>query len=535
MTSSTVVLPTIVQTLPVHITLTATSTKGFDGYFTLADLVQGASSVVKQPIATATFDLDATGLLPSNLDLSNVDLSQYDLSSLTSVFGGSDQGQMVDALTALLQQYGAEPPRQVSSKVSTSTRRKSGTNQNIRVQNDRNSDFEDDFFIDHEEPPKFNVIKGFTLSDRAPASSGPTSGGGGGSAATATRYSKYHKKPDPANNGLAAQKTESDRESERYSASTSRRTFSNTSGGKLLGRKSPSSRFQPAQETQYFEEGANDRLNNGKRNNRNIESGNISSRRKGELDDRIETSNDNNNDKNIANRISSLKRFTSRGRPNNSQEKIIPVQPDKTLQTTVLTMFVSGTAPGDFKKTLRTVTLKSFQTTPRSKRHALLATKIPETASSTHVLSNFEEHVNNEKVRTVFPDEVLQSTYYKTEKKVRPEEVVRLLKSLDKNSVKSMLKSLSKWVKYYTNELMDDENIENETSVQSKKQSAPILASSLSMATETAFVPTTQISEHTGRNDHSSCVFSKSFTSIVPCLAQITVTETLYHTVLLVP
>ena len=520
MTTSSVMVPTIVQTLPVHITLTVTSTKGIDGYFTLADIVHGPSSVVNQPIATATLDLDAAGVFPSNLDMSNIDLSQYDLSSLSPAFGSTDQAQMVSALTALLQQYGNEPPKQVSSRISSGTRFKTG-NRNGRQQQQqsfgRNTAYEDDIFVDHEEPPKFNVIKGFTLSDRAPPSprSSRRPGGGGGSAATATRYSKYHKKPDPENNGISLKNNESERESERYSASTSRRTFSKTNGRQLSearnNRRSPSSRFEPAEETQYYEETPSNRFNNnGRRNNRNIEF--RSNRRKGGLSDNLTPSSagaqkNKKDTKSMPKRISTLKRFTSRGRPNTSLEKVVAVQPNKTLQTTVLTMFVSGTSPGDFKKIYKTVTLRSLQTNLRSKRNAILSTKLPD-ASPTN--SN------------TIPD-------VETRPKLKPEDVIQLLKKLDKNAVKSMLKSLAKWVQYYKNEFLEAEEggqnriIDKSRGGKEVEEAPPLLASSLSLVVETAPSATTALPSGQAVTNGAASY----------CLPPVTVTETVYHTVVL--
>ena len=524
-TSSTVGAPTIVQTLPVHITLTATSTKGFDGRFTLADVVPGASSVLEQPIATATVDLDASGLLPSGIDISNMDLSNYDLSSLAGAFGVSDNDQMVSALSALIQQYGIEPPKQVSTRVSTSSRRKSQGERRSKISDHLR--FEDDLFVNQDEPPKFNVIKGFTLSDRPAPSDNPRrnspprsnrggsiGGGGGGSAATATRYSKYHKKPNPENNGIStATSTRNDRESERYSASTSRRTVSQATGRSVSGgskkRKSPSNRFVAPKETQYFDSAAkNQHQNNGKRNDRHIETS--TSRRRSSLTQDLKSENKENKIKNQSNpekQIVTLKRFTSRGRLHTSVEKVVADdKPEEKGQTTVLTMFVSGTAPGDFSKVYRTITLRGFQANSRSKRHAPSELLLESQTLHTPTVKNHAA------TQLAIPEQF---------EKMKPEDVVKLLKTLDKSVVKSMLKSLNKWVNYYTHELVD------ESKEVSNKYNSPMLQASFSSASESA----TAFSRATTILPSPSSSISSADPRSVFCSPPKTVTETVYHTV----
>ncbi|KAF2356940.1 hypothetical protein FHG87_012304 [Trinorchestia longiramus] len=491
MTSSSVEAPTIVQTLPVHITLTATSTRGFDGYFTLADLVPGASSVVQQPIATSTVDLDATGVLPSNLDLSNIDLSQYDLSSLTSVFGGSDQKQMVNALSALLEQYGNEPPKQVSRKITSSVRQRNNRRGGKQgAQNNRN--FNDDLFVDPDEPPKFNVIKGFTLSDRAPANSGPPRGTGGGSAATATRYSKYHKKPDPENNGVGSQAAGVDRESERYSASEA-------SGRKVT----PTQGRRPKNRTQN-ERTAFDRFRAGReRISRGVESQkNFTHDEDAEIDSRQNKVKANN--RKAANRIGTLKRFTSRGRPNSSLEKAAAVEVDPNAQTTVLTMFVSGTEPGDFRKTYRTITLRSLQPTTRVRREVSFV--------STNIPSPVFQSPSNIAAGSVSAEKNILAS------KLDPEEVVKLLKTLDKKAVDAMMRSLQKWVHYYSSQLVERDN-KPETN---NNISGPVLSSSLSSNPEalhsgTAALPAAlpTLASVASVNKTPSCPIASTVTHIV--------------------
>ncbi|XP_018022312.1 uncharacterized protein LOC108678409 [Hyalella azteca] len=501
MTSSTVDSPTILQTLPVHITLTATSTRGLDGHFTLADLVPGASSVVQQPIATSTVDLDASGVLPSNLDLNNIDLSQYDLSSLTSVFGGSDQKQMVNALAALLEQYGNEPPKQISAKITSSVRQRNGSGTGRKQDSKRIPDFNHDLFVDPDEPPKFNVIKGFTLSDRAPANSGPPRGSGGGSAATATRYSKYHKKPDPENNGVASQSGNADRESERYSASES-------TGRKVDPR--PQRRPNTEKESTAFDRFRSTSV----RNSRGIESQNNFGSEVGDSDVKLGSQKTNNEEeiRKAANRIGTLKRFTSRGRPNTSLEKVVAAQPDKNLQTTVLTMFVSGTAPGDFKKTERTITLRSFQPSSRVKRDVSQTT----TALPEHNPQNVGNHVD---VSSPLAEG------YKSAEKLAPEEIVKFLKTLDKDAVEDMMRSLKKWVHYYSSQLIQSESSNNDRNSKIPLNEAPLLSSSLTLDPE---------AWHSGTAALSAARSTLS-TEAPSCPSPVTVTKIVYHTVTLTP
>ena len=249
-TDSSVYTPTILQTLPVHISVTMTSTRGFDGSYTLADVATGASTVIPQPIATTTLDLDSAGILPSNLDMQNLNLNQYDLSGLTNAFTGTNN--VVSALTALLQQSDNEPPNQVSKQVNKQQ-------QPFRHQQHQRHLQDDDLG----QSPKFNVIKGFTLKDNpapAPRKNQPPPRRAG-TASLATRFSKYHKRTKPESNDLKPSKS-FNRESERFSATTNQRTFSKNNRRKApnrrTGRRAPGTgiRFRGARALQSSEDGA---------------------------------------------------------------------------------------------------------------------------------------------------------------------------------------------------------------------------------------------------------------------------------------
>ncbi|XP_037798780.1 serine-rich adhesin for platelets-like [Penaeus monodon] len=471
-TESSVFTPSIVQTLPVHITVTATSTRGLNGRFTLANLTPGPTSVVHQPISTATLDLDSTGL-----DLANLDLSQLDISSLVGSGAGSDQdgNQMLSVLSSLLQQYddaGAPAPSGLGPSTSSDRRQQSGGFRSNRFSSSASSSFQDDY-VDYEEPvddtPKFNVLRGFTLSDRVASSS---SGGGTGRAATDTRYSKFQRKDRVTNNGIATTESSArDRESEPFQASTRRQSFSRASGnrrtttGGQRRSRAPSTRFVPATESQYFEEVKFRPF--GARRDRETTS---SRRRSGRLDDPEQQAT----------------RSTPASKPTPSN-----------VRTTVLTMYLSGSAPGEFHTSLRTVTLRSLPST-RNRRDVQhqSTTKILPTATETPAAAEYTKTLELPKAAD-------------------PKEIVQVLKSLDSSQVKQMLKSLQKWVDFYSHEVLDE----------SHNNIVPELTSSLSLessgveneaTTELSLTPTAVTGSPSATNNL--------------CHAPPTVTQTVYRT-----
>lgn len=475
-TESSVFTPSIVQTLPVHITVTATSTRGLNGRFTLANLTPGPTSVVHQPISTATLDLDSTGL-----DLANLDLSQLDISSLVGSGAGSDQdgNQMLSVLSSLLQQYddaGAPAPSGLGPSTSNDRRQQSGGFRSNRfsssASSSASSSFQDDY-VDYEEPvddtPKFNVLRGFTLSDRVASSS---SGGGTGRAATDTRYSKFQRKDRVTNNGIATTESSArDRESEPFQASTRRQSFSRASGnrrtttGGQRRSRAPSTRFVPATESQYFEEVKFRPF--GARRDRETTS---SRRRSGRLDDPEQQAT----------------RSTPASKPTPSN-----------VRTTVLTMYLSGSAPGEFHTSLRTVTLRSLPST-RNRRDVQhqSTTKILPTATETPAAAGYTKALELPKAAD-------------------PKEIVQVLKSLDSSQVKQMLKSLQKWVDFYSHEVLDE----------SHNNIVPELTSSLSLessgvenevTTELSLTPTAVTGSPSATNNL--------------CHAPPTVTQTVYRT-----
>ncbi|XP_066941735.1 mucin-22-like [Macrobrachium rosenbergii] len=505
-TDTSVHSPSIVQTLPVHITMTATSTRGLNGQYTLHELTPGPTSVIHQPVSTTTFDFDAAGL-----DIGSLDLSQIDLASLTS--GGlaglglpGDENQMLSVLSSLLQNYddagaadgGFDPfpgTRFGSNGRSADGRRKNPFSS-------RRTRFEDTFQNDYadydapvDDPPKFNVLPGFTLSDRV-ASSGASSGSGSGSAATDTRYSKYHRKDRVDNNGIATTTDANTREGERFSASTRRRTFSRTSNNQRPSTEErtsrpPSTRFVPAAESQYFEDGPPKFRPFGARSDREI-----SSRRRSGVQDTTTTA---------------ASRPTSSARPKATQRQEVPAEtPAENVRTTVLTMYLSGTVPGEFSTSLRTVTLRSLATRRRRDTSEEPVTKIATTASSSLPITE----------NTILPDIPPGG--------MNSKEIVNLLKTLDPAQVKQMLKSLQKWVDYYNHELLDEEDnkqaIKRDTQEETKINNAPELTSSINIEnTETENVATTALplSPSSISGEPSSSIF---------CYPPPTVTETVYRT-----
>ncbi|XP_042891523.1 cell wall protein DAN4-like [Penaeus japonicus] len=469
-TESSVFTPSIVQTLPVHITVTATSTRGLNGQFTLANLTPGPTSVIHQPISTATLDLDSTGL-----DLGNLDLSQLDLSSLVGGgVGGADQdgNQMLSVLSSLLQQYddtGSSATSNLAPSTLSDRRQQSGGFRSNRFSSSGSSSSFQDDYVDYEEPadepPKFNVLRGFTLSDRVASSS---SGGGTGRAATDTRYSKFQRKDRVTNNGIATtEATTRDRESEPFQASTRRQSFSRagnrrTSGGQRRSR-APSTRFVPSPESQYFEEVKFRPF--GARRDRETSS----RRRSGRLED--------------SNQQTTRSTSVSKPTPSN-------------VRTTVLTMYLSGSEPGEFHTSLRTVTLRSLAST-RNRRDVQhqSTTKIHATATETPAMAGYTKTLEMPKATD-------------------PKEIVQVLKSLEPSQVKQMLKSLQKWVDYYSHEVLD----EADNSI------VPELTSSLSLESSVDNEATTELIR-----PPSSITGSPSATNSL-CHAPPTVTQTIYRT-----
>lgn len=207
--------------------------------------------------------------------------------------------------------------------------------------------------------------------------------------------------------------------------------------------------------------------------------------------------------------VGTLKRFTSRGRPNTSLEKKINAKPDVSAQTTVLTMFVSGTAPGDFSKTYRTITLRSLQSNTRLKREAISHTDLPSLKPPVPDLPN-ADHTN------------------KVASKLDPEEIVSFLKTLDKEAVEDMMRSLKKWVHYYSSQLLESEI----------KSNTPVLSSSLSSSTEpfgagTAALPlaTPVLPLATPVLPLATPVSGETASTVEACPAAVTVTHTVYRTV----
>ena len=399
-TISSVTTPSIVQTLPVHITYTSTKTKGFNGEFTLVDLTPGASTVIPEPIKTATLNLDAAGL-----DLGNLDLGNIDLTGFTSGLGGGlsqNNNEMIDVLASLLQKYSDDEPTESNRPVGNGKKKSFGKPPRHRTSfdrfrstnrfSDRKPDFDEPLIPDEIDSPKFEVLGGFTLSDR-PRKNDPS-----GTASTNTRYSKFKKKKDNklVNNGLGAD-NESERERERFSASTNRRFLSHSNDRKTP-RRPPSKRFQRAQEADYFEESTVTQRPSGTRSNRQANKPNRRPTGK------------------------QLSRLANRNRK--SGRSIISAnRPVSVGPKTVLTLFLPGTAPGQYITTLKTVSLSSLSSSTRVRRNVIEPSP------------SFQE----------------MST-----KSLEPSRVVDLLKHLDKSKVKGMLEGVHKWIDYYIHEVLDE-------------------------------------------------------------------------------
>ena len=474
-TTSAVITPTVLHTLPLHITLVQHSTRGSDGLFSLDSVKTGATETLTKPIATATLDPSANLLqnLPQNFlqssqqqkqpdlsqflnqqkqpDLSQFlnqqnkpDLSQFGLGGLSNGFGGSSD--IMSALTALLQQQNnngnSEPPRQQQQQQRPKSNVRQSKFHQLRTENE----------------PELNVIKGFTLKDqeerRRPAPQSkkrPAFGGGGGTAAQNTRFSKYHKKAAPENNAIRPRnnaitpKRTFNRESERFSASNQQRTFPKTSFPKpnrrpaphrRTGRKAPTITFRQGQRGNV--QGKNINRNNGRRSNRKF----------GKSFDSL----------NAPEQF--LAKVTSRGRV---EEVSRASESDNSpVHTTVLTMFVTGTAPGDFSKTYQTVTLRSFNTNTRVRREV-----------SDNRVTNANTFTQFNATRPAVSKPATNSQFkLLAGSKISQVEILNYLKKQDKKTVESLLHSLQKWILYYSDEILD-ENIDN----------SPVLSSSMKLST----------------------------------------------------
>ncbi|XP_071551612.1 uncharacterized protein [Panulirus ornatus] len=510
-TESSVLQPSLVKTLPVHITMTETSTRGLDGRYTLFDMTPGPTSVVHEPIPTATFDLDATGL-----DLGNLDLSQLDLTGFAGNAPSSngDNSQVLSVLSSLLQNYGDQPsdpysplPRNPGGSNNRDFRGPAPRNRDVGVT--RFSDTPD--YPDYEDPvddtPKFNVLRGFTLSDRlASVTSGSPSTG---RAATDTRYSKFQRKERVDNNGISTTDS-TPRENERFSASTRRRTFSRSGDqrrstkGSSGNSRAPSTRFVPAVEAQYFEDETPTFRPFGQRRDREAST----TRRRGNLEDRGPSSP-------LRSRSMPRPRVTTNSippiggarkdeRPRASQttqaSQPPPVEEPEPSPvgglSTVLTMYISGTAPGHFHTRVQTIYLRSLGSSRRRRDiNELPMTKISTSATTT---------TSSVSTKTAdFPPST------------DPQKIVEFLKTLDPAQVRQMLQSLQKWVDFYSHEILDE----------SDTATLPELTSSLSMENSEIDSSSTTALPH----PPSSIRGSPRATDLCP--APPTFTTTVYRTV----
>ncbi|XP_063869666.1 uncharacterized protein LOC135105476, partial [Scylla paramamosain] len=486
-TESSVHQPSIVQTFPVHITITETRTRGLDGAYTLFDLTHGATSVLQEPINTASFNLD------TGLDLSNLDLSQLDLTSLTGGGGlgglDGDQGQVLSMLSSLLSGIDDPPADELPAPIGPSSSSSRDFRQNPNRNRNQNAAtrFSPDY-PDYEDPvdetPKFNVLRGFTLSDRLASVTGGDSPSSG-RAATDTRYSKYQRKSRVENNGISTTES-STREAERFSASTRRRTLSRTDRRRsTTGSRPPSTRFVPAPETQYFEENASQFRPFGQRRDREA-----SSRRRGNLEPRTP---------------SQPPRARSQPQPKARQADSAPTPQNKPQPTpasglsTVLTMYISGSEPGQFFTRLQTIQLRSLGSSRRRRN----VEELPVTKLSTS---------------TVSPAASFTTLVPRVPVEAEPSNVVKMLKQLEPTQVRQMIHSLQKWVNYYSHEVLD-EGPDNLV--------MPELTSSLSVEAQEIETGATKALPR------SPMVLTGMPLVTDRCPAPSTVTTTVYHTVVL--
>ncbi|CAL4198698.1 unnamed protein product [Meganyctiphanes norvegica] len=569
-TSSSVVASSIVQTLPVEITLSITKTKGVNGDFTLADVNRGASTVLDQPITTATLDLNAA----AGLDVSNLNLAGIDLTSLTSLISnqGSPQNDQADVLAQLTALLGGEDS-------STSSRPRDDENLNTRFSlqgptkqknnfdNIRRSRFHTNSspnprnpFTQHPQAPRSQTLQaddtsskvspGFRHRDK-PA---PPRNTNSGSAIQNTRFSKFHKRPSPSDNVQKPRDPPADRERQRFSASENRQAFSKAGSfhakSTRSGRRVPdSSRFEPALEVNYFED-ENKFTRFGPREDRNIAtttrrpvqrprqnpkphrevqkssfrtgifkprkpsanspiiparaSFRHSAPRRPVTPLRVVTPNRSTNPKIPLppKRLPTPKRPTTPIRPTTSKiptsqksnANIPQLTPGKT--TKLFTMYLPGTN-GETITTVRTVTLRNLQT-----RYRREATSVNDATEIIDATTTYQMPVETEK-----------PSFNKTPK---PKEVITMLKKLDPKSVKEMLKSLQKWVDYYSKELIEPEE-DPMTTLKSSMESTQ----SESFNTATIALPV------------SSVLLPSTPSSNMFCPAPSTRTETVYQTITL--
>lgn len=469
-TESSVHQPSIVHTHPVHITITETRTRGLDGSYTLFDLTHGATSVIQEPLnPTSTFDLDTTGLDLSNLDLSHLDLTSL-AGGLPSLDG--DQGQVLAVLSSLLAGTDDSPADTPGPRPAGGNR--PFRNNPARNKNQKGSRFSPDY-ADYEDPveetPKYNVLRGFTLSDRvASVASGPPSTG---RAATDTRYSKYHRKSRPDNNGISTTES-SPREAERFSASTRRRTLSRTDRRRsTAGGRPPSTRFVAAPESQYFEEDASKFRPFGQRQDRAI-----TSRRRGSLESRSSPP-------------QPVPRARSKPQAQAQIRQSFPQSTSSTSQlsghSTVITMYISGSEPGQFFTKVQSIALRSLGSSRRRRD----VNELPMTKLFTS---------------SVLPQSSLSTVIPYIPPEADPHKVVQMLKQLEPTHVRQMLHSLQKWVDFYSHEVLDEtdnrvvpeltsslsaETQEFESDATTALPRAPVMLTGLSLPTDRCPVPST--------------------------------------------
>ncbi|CAL4060899.1 unnamed protein product, partial [Meganyctiphanes norvegica] len=446
-TTSSVVTPSIVQTLPVEITLSITRTKGFNGEFTVADLSRGASTVLDQPITTATVDLNAA----SGLDISNLDLAGIDLTSLSSLINSqgsssNDQADMLAQLAALLNgedALTASGPRD-EDYFDTGFRLQGPPSQRNNFNNNR-SKFHTNSSpnprnpfsqhpqaprsqAQHADEPPFKVLPGFTLRDNRPA---PPRNTQSGSATQNTRFSKYHKRPSSSDNGQKDRDPPADRERQRFSGSERRPTFSRAGGTRAKStRSSRKVPDEPAFGVNFFEDEDKFSRFSPRQEPKNVNHKphpevQSSRLRSGILRPRQPSPNSP-----IVPARPNSQRLVAPKRPASPKPNVnIPqLTPGKT--TKIFTMFLSG-SNGETITTLRTVTLRNLQT--RYRREATGVNDATEIIDATRTYQ--------------MPVETKKPSLSKTP---TPKEVITMLKKLDQKNVKEMLKSLQKWVSYYS-------------------------------------------------------------------------------------
>ncbi|XP_045618928.1 mucin-3A [Procambarus clarkii] len=547
-TESSVHQPSIVQTLPVHITLTEIKTRGINGQYTVFDVTVGATSVGQEPVSTASLDLDTTGL-----DLANLDLSQLDLTSIASSLQNADgeNSQMLSVLSSLLQNYDETGEEDPLGAFSAGTSSSSGGNKqrefrgppprNRNIGGTRFSDSQD--YADYEEPvdeaPKFNVLRGFTLSDRVASvtSSSPSTG----RAATDTRYSKFQRKDRVENNGISTTES-SPRESERFSASTRRRTLTRTDDRRRTTKgttgRAPSTRFVPAVESQYFEEESPTFRPFGQRRDREI-----STRRRGNLEERGSSSPLRSRNmprpRVTTNSIPPIGGSRQEDRPKAApQASEAPEPTPASGLSTVLTMYISGSEPGEFHTRVQTIYLRSLGSSRRRRdANEQPFTKLFESATISATSDPGEFHtrvqtikhrslgssrrdVNEQSVTKPFGSATISATSDTTKipeipPAADPQKIVQLLKTLNPKQVRDMLQSLQKWVDYYSEEVLEE----------TSNSILPELTSSLSLESSEVESSATMVLPR------PPSVVTRAPRATDLCPAPPTVTTTVYRTV----